>query len=147
MTDHTTKSANEIAKTIDLKNIKVLLVEDNDHAMRLVKMVLRDLGVTQIFTAKNGREALDFLGDCEDMISLVISDWNMPHVSGIELLTQLRTARPNLPFLMLTARATADSIKEARDHGVDAYLAKPFSPDQLERKIISLARRVPAKAG
>jgi CheY-like chemotaxis protein len=147
MADSTKRPNSESGKVVDLRELKILLVDDNDHAMRLVKMILRDLGVNQIFTARDGREALDFLGDCEDMISLVISDWNMPHVTGIELLTQLRTVRPNLPFLMLTARATTDAIKEARDHGVDAYLAKPFSPEQLERKIISLARRVTEKVG
>jgi CheY-like chemotaxis protein len=127
---------------VDLSNLKILLVEDNPHAMKLVRMVLQDIGVGQIFTAKDGRAALDFLGECEDLVNLVISDWNMPRLSGLELLSQLRTARPDIPFLMLTARATVDSVKQARESKVSAYLVKPFSPEQLERKVLALARAI-----
>lgn len=129
--------------TIDLKMMKILLVEDQDHAMKLVRMILRELGVTQIFTAKDGREAIEFLGECEDLVNVIISDWNMPRMSGLELLRQVRTVRPNIPFIMVTGRATIDSVKQARDGGVTAYLAKPFSPEQLERKVISVARMIP----
>lgn len=127
---------------VDLNNLRVLLVEDNEHSMKLIKMVLQDLGITQVFCAKDGREALDFLGECEDLVNLVISDWNMPRVSGLDLLTQVRSARPDIPFLMLTGRNTIDSVKKARDAGVSAYIAKPFSPDMLARKILSIARKV-----
>jgi DNA-binding response OmpR family regulator len=127
---------------VDLSELKVLLVEDNPHAMKLVRMVLQDIGITQIFTAKDGRVALDFLGECEELVNLIISDWNMPRLSGLELLTQVRSARPEIPFLMLTARATVDSVKQARDSNVSAYLVKPFSPEQLERKVIALAKAI-----
>jgi two-component system chemotaxis response regulator CheY len=62
-------------------------------------------------------------------------------MTGVELLRQLRTARPNMPFLMITARGNAEAVNEARDHGVSAYLVKPFAPAELERKLLSLYRR------
>lgn len=127
---------------VDVDKLKILLVEDNPHALRLVRMVLRDLGIHQIFTAKDGREALNFLGECDDLVNMVISDWNMPNMSGLELLRQIRATGQETPFLMLTARATSESVEAAREAGVTAYIAKPFSPEQLERKILALASKV-----
>jgi len=129
---------------IDLGKLKVLVVEDNREAAHLIRMVLRDMGVNQIFDATDGREALDFLDKSEQFINLVISDWNMPRMTGIELLRQIRSVRPDMPFLMITARGSVDAVKEARDQGVSAYVVKPFAPAELERKLISLYRRAQA---
>ena len=131
---------------IDLGKLKVLVVEDNREAAHLIRMVLRDMGVNQIFDATDGREALDFLDKSEQFINLVISDWNMPRMTGIELLRQIRSVRPDMPFLMITARGSVDAVKEARDQGVSAYVVKPFAPAELERKLISLYRRAQAAA-
>ena len=131
---------------LDIQKIRLLVVDDNLQAVRLVRMLLHDLGCTQIYTAKDGREALEFLGACDELVDGVISDWNMPRMPGIELLRQVRTVYPEMPFLMLTGRATIDAVKEARTHGVTAYLAKPFSPDQLQQKVLHLVRKCPRES-
>jgi CheY-like chemotaxis protein len=127
---------------LDYSKIKVLIVEDNDHARKLLRMILKDMGITQIFTATDGVAALQFLGESEEMVNCVISDWNMPNMTGIQLLRQVRSVSPELPFLMLTGRNTKEAVQEAHEAKVTAYLAKPFSPEQLERKIMALLRKL-----
>lgn len=123
-----------------IEDLSVLVVDDEGSVTRLIRMMLTDLGVAQVFTAKDGREALDFLGDFDDMIDVIICDWNMPRVSGLNLLQQIRTVDPDVPFLMLTGRADADSVKAARDVGVSGYMLKPFSAEQLHAKLTTVAR-------
>jgi two-component system, chemotaxis family, chemotaxis protein CheY len=127
---------------VDFSKVKVLLVDDEAYAIKLMRMLLQDMGITQIFSASNGRDALNFLGECEDLVNLVLCDWNMPMMDGKTLLEQIRTVNPDLLFVMVTGRATVESVREARDLGVNAYIAKPFSPVQLEQKIIAMARLI-----
>lgn len=123
-------------------SLSILVVDDEASVTRLVRMMLKDLGITQVYMSKDGKEALGLLGDFGDDIDLVICDWNMPGCSGLELLKQVRTVDPRLPFLMLTARADVSSVKEARDFGVSDYLKKPFSAESLQKKILAQARRL-----
>ena len=92
-----------------------------------------------MFTANDGKEALDFLGSCDDLVDIIICDWKMPRMTGIELLQQVRTVDADVPFLMLTGLANVDSVVAARESRVSAYLRKPFSAEQLEQKIRALA--------
>ena len=127
---------------IDLKNLHVLAVEDNTLTLRLIQAVLKDMGVGQVFTAGDGREAQTFLDGADDLINLIICDWNMPRMSGLELLKQVRMTRPEMPFLMVTARGTIDSVVAAKKSGVSGYVVKPFSPAELEQKVVAMARRI-----
>ena len=124
---------------VDLSNLNVLVVDDEVSITRLVKMTLADLDVSQVYIAKNGMEALKLLGELDD-IDVVICDWNMPRMSGLELLLQVRTVDHDMPFIMLTGRADVNSVKEAKDLGVSDYLIKPFRSDVLEKKLTRLAR-------
>ena len=123
-----------------LPDLNVLVVDDENAVMRLIKMVLADFGVTQVFTAKNGAKALALLGSFDD-IDIIICDWNMPGMSGLNLLQQVRTVDREIPFIMLTGRADLSSVMEARDFGVSDYLVKPFTPEKLEAKLSRLVRR------
>ncbi len=116
------------------------LVEDNFEAMSLLKNMLTDLEVSQAYTAKDGKEALDFLGSCDDLIDLVLCDWNMPKMSGLDLLHQVRTVDPDLPFVMITGTADMESVAAAKSSGVTAYIVKPFSQDQLRKKLSLIVR-------
>ncbi|MEE8189849.1 MAG: response regulator [Kiloniellales bacterium] len=127
---------------LDLKNTHILVVEDNTRTLRLIMAVLKDMGVGQVFTAKDGREAQTFLDGAREMINLIICDWNMPRMTGLELLKQVRMSDPGMPFLMVTARGSVDSVMAAKKSGVSAYIVKPFSPSELEQKVVSLARRL-----
>lgn len=116
-------------------DLKILIVEDQNEARAMMRNMLLELGVNQIFEASNGREALTFIDNAMDFIDLIICDWNMPSMSGVELLRQLRTVEPNMPFLMVTGRSDMESVVEAKSSGVTAYIRKPFSPKQLEAKL------------
>jgi len=120
----------------------VLVVDDEPQVTRTVKEMLRDMGISQVFAAKDGREALDVLGALHEDLHLVIADWNMPRMSGIELLAQVRGADPDIAFLLLTGRADAESVLAARERGVSGYLRKPFSAEQLKAKLVIMAQHI-----
>ena len=128
-----------------LNDLIVLAVEDQSEAMRLLRSMLTDLGINQIYTAQNGKDALEFLDDCEEMINLIICDWNLPQVTGLELLRQIRTADPDIPFLMVTGASDRESVMVAQENGVTGYLAKPYSQNDLEKKLNLVLRVMRAK--
>ncbi|MBC8792614.1 MAG: hypothetical protein C6Y20_13515 [Tagaea sp. CACIAM 22H2] len=124
-------------------NLSVLLVEDDAFAIKIAQTVLRQLKVPYVSTAKDGAEALDVLNSGMQRFDLIVSDWNMPEMSGLQLLKAVRMKWPGMPFIMLTGKASPEFVVEARDNGVDAYVVKPFSPAQLGQKIAAV---VAAKA-
>jgi len=116
-------------------DMKVLLVEDQGEARAMMRNMMMELGITQIFEASDGREALNFLDSAYDFIDIIVCDWNMPAMSGVEVLRQLRTVDAAMPFLMVTGRSDVESVVEAKSSGVTAYIRKPFSPKELEAKL------------
>ncbi len=122
--------------------LKVLLVDDSFESLNLIRNMLQDLAVTQIYTAKNGMEAMDLLGifEGDDALDVVLCDWNMPRMTGLELLKQLRTCDPDLPFIMITGLANYEAVAEAKSYGVTGYIKKPFSVDQLKKKLGLVSR-------
>jgi two-component system chemotaxis response regulator CheY len=123
-----------------LADLRVLAVEDNVQARALLRSTLKELGIDQIFMAKDGKEALDFLADCDEMINVIVCDWNMPRVTGLEILRQVRTVDRDIPFMMLTGAADLDSVSIAKESGVTSYLAKPYSQDDLGKKLKQILR-------
>ena len=124
------------------ENLRVLIVDDERSVVKILRMMLANIGVTQIFTAKDGVEALSFLGECTEMVNTIICDWNMPRMSGIKLLEQVRTTDPDMAFVMVTGRATLEAVYDAKSLNVTAFVAKPFSQDEIKRKLELVARRV-----
>ncbi len=127
---------------LDLQKLHILVVEDNARTLKLIQADLKDMGVGQVFTAMDGHEAQSFLDSGSDLINLIICDWNMPKMTGLDLLKQVRMTMPEMPFLMVTARGTIDSVMAAKKSGVTGYVVKPFSPAELEQKVVALARRI-----
>lgn len=123
------------ARKEDISDLRVLVVDDQADTRAMVKNMLGECGITQVFDAADGRQAMQFMDTAFDFIDLVICDWNMPGMSGVELLRQLRTVDPRFPFMMITGRADHSSVVEAKSSGVTAYIAKPFSTTQLEAKL------------
>ena len=111
----------------DLGNLKVLIVEDQSEARAMIRNMLLELGINQVFESCDGREALNFIDSAFDFVDVIICDWNMPKMTGVELLRQLRTVDQDVPFLMVTGRADVDSVVEAKSSGVTGYVSKPFS--------------------
>ena len=117
----------------------ILIVDDYSRMLRIIRNLLRQLGFEQVEEAADGASALAKLR--EKPFSLVISDWNMEPMSGLELLRQVRAdpALASVPFLMVTAEARAAKIAEAQRAGADGYIIKPFGAEALGLKIAALA--------
>ena len=121
-----------------LDNANILVVEDNAQTTRLIRMMLQDMHVGNIVTTKDGIEAQEVLDGGDEEIDAILCDWRMPRMTGIELLKQVRMTHPDMPFMMVTANADIDSIKLAAASGVSGYIAKPFAPLQLKKKLVAL---------
>ena len=124
--------------------MKVLVVDDFATMRRIVKNLLKDLGFKNIVEADDGKTALPILQ--EDKIDLLVTDWNMPGMTGIDLLKEVR-ADPklvNLPVLMVTAEAKREQIILAAQAGVNGYVIKPFTAATLKEKIDKIFERVEA---
>ena len=118
--------------------LKVLVVDDDPAMVDLVDAVLQSLRVPIVWTAPDGDKAWSIFQKAGDQLDLIICDWVMPGMSGLDLLRRVRKSESVVPFLMLTARTTAEAVAEARDAGVDAYIVKPFDPRALRDKIVTL---------
>jgi two-component system chemotaxis response regulator CheY len=126
------------------KNLKILVVDDFSTMRRIIKNLLRDLGFTQIAEADDGTTALPMLkaGDFD----LLITDWNMPGMTGIDLLKAVRADEKlaKLPVLMVTAEARREQIIAAAQAGVNGYIIKPFTAATLKEKLEKIFARLNA---
>ncbi len=114
---------------------KVLIVDDFATMRRIIKNLLKQLGVEKMEEAEDGVKALQKLRS--EKFDLVISDWNMPNMTGLELLQNVRNdpALKTLPFLMVTAEAEKENVLLAIKMGVSNYIVKPFTADVLQEKL------------
>ena len=117
------------------KNIRILIVDDFSTMRRIVKNLLNDLGFHNTSEADDGHSALAELRKAP--FDLVITDWNMPGMPGLDLLKAVRSddKLAKLPVLMLTAEAKREQIVEAAQAGVNGYVIKPFTAATLKEKI------------
>ena len=123
----------------DFSDLTVVIIDVEPSVSRLLKIMLNDLNVAQVFVAKDGRDALDFLDSFDDAgVDFVICDWNLPRMTRFELLEQFRTVDPDVPFVMLTGRNDMESETAARDMGVTGYLLKSYLQEQLEAYLTSV---------
>lgn len=120
----------------------VLVVDDFSTMRRIVAALLKGLGCERVIEAENGLEALRVLERAP--VDLVVSDWSMPEMTGLELLTRLRNhpRLGSLPFLMVSAEGGRDNIVQAARGGADGYIVKPFTALVLCEKVeLALRRR------
>ena len=124
------------------KNMKILVVDDFSTMRRIVKNLLRDLGFTNTAEADDGSTAWPMLQSND--YDFLVTDWNMPGMTGIELLKKVRAddRLKNLPVLMVTAEAKRDQIVAAAQAGVNGYVVKPFTAAALKEKIEKIFERV-----
>lgn len=117
-------------------NMRVLVVDDFATMRRIIKNILLQLGFKNIIEADDGTTAWEILEKGEP-VDLIISDWNMPKMTGIELLKKVRSDDrfKDLPFLMVTAEAQKENIVEAVKYRVSQYIVKPFTPETLKEKL------------
>lgn len=128
---------------LDLSHLTILVADDSDFGRRLLRTTLKALNVGDVREAPDGAEALKMIRLCKPDILLV--DWEMPHLNGVELIRLLRTAEdspaPFLPIIMVTAYATKYHVVTARDAGANEYLIKPFSAASLFSRIRAVIER------
>lgn len=117
------------------KDINVLIVDDFSTMRRILKNILRQLDFKNIIEADDGTTAVDILN--EQKVGLIVCDWNMPKMTGIELLRHVRATDglSDIPFLMVTAEAQQENIIEAVKAKVNNYVVKPFTAETLGEKI------------
>lgn len=116
-------------------DMRILIVDDFSTMRRIVRNILRQLGMNNVVEADDGTTAWDTLN--REKIDFIVSDWNMPKMTGIELLRKVRSSEEfaDIPFLMVTAEAQQENIIEAVQAKVSNYIVKPFTADTLKQKI------------
>jgi two-component system chemotaxis response regulator CheY len=124
------------------KDMKILIVDDFSTMRRIIKNLLRDLGFTNTAEADDGVTALPMLQNGN--FDFLVTDWNMPGMTGIDLLKAIRADEKlkDMPILMVTAEAKREQIVEAAQAGVNGYVVKPFTAAVLKEKIEKIFERV-----
>lgn len=129
-------SANKVRryKIMDL-SMKVLIVDDFATMRRIVRNILKQIGFKNIIEADDGKSALKELK--KGKVDLILCDWNMPEMPGIDLLKAIRSDNElkDIPFIMVTAEAQKDNIVEAVKAGVNNYVVKPFTAETISEKL------------
>lgn len=115
--------------------MRFLVVDDSTTMRRIIINTLNKLGHQECLEACNGREGIERLG--QGTVDMIITDWNMPEMSGIDFIRAVRTmdGHATTPVLMVTTNAAKDDIVEALRAGVNNYVVKPFTPDTIKEKI------------
>lgn len=129
------------AKRLVLGHRRFLVVDDLGTMRRIVCALLRELGARDLVEAEDGAQAFERLE--ANAIDFIVSDWNMPRMTGLQLLAKVRADSrfAHLPFLLVTAEARKDNILDAARAGADGYVVKPFSSNGLAEKIGAVLRR------
>jgi two-component system, chemotaxis family, chemotaxis protein CheY len=123
-------------------DLNILVVDDDAMVKSILVEYLEAMGFKNVYAAKKSTQALQIVQDSKTLIDLIISDWEMPEVSGLTLLKAVRNnpARKQTPFLLVTSQRSMERFKisQARQWAVDGYLMKPFRMDALREKIFSI---------
>lgn len=120
------------------KNLSVLIVDDFKTMLSIVRSLLKQLGFLNVKEATNGSMALEMLRDGD--FGLVISDWNMGPMTGLQLLREVRADEKlrSIPFIMVTAESTSENVIAVKEAGVSNYVVKPFNAETLKAKMLSV---------
>ena len=115
--------------------MRILVVDDSSTMRRIIINALNKIGLTDYIEAANGREGMERLSS--GPVDLIITDWNMPEMSGVDFIRAVRAndSMKQIPALMVTTNAAQDDITQAMEAGVNNYLVKPFTPDSIKEKI------------
>jgi two-component system, chemotaxis family, chemotaxis protein CheY len=126
--------------------MKILVVDDFTTMRRIVRNLLKQLGFENIEEAEDGQQAFSKLKD--EKYHFIISDWNMPNMTGIELLQNVRSdpELKGLPFLMVTAESEKERVIEAIKSGVNNYIIKPFTAEILKEKMEKIFEKMTGKS-
>ena len=120
------------------KNMPILIVDDYKTMLRIVRNLLKRVGFENVDEAADGGEAFNKMK--EKKYGLVISDWNMEPVTGLDLLKQVRSDgnMKGTPFIMITAESKTENVIAAKEAGVSNYIVKPFNAETLKQKLTAV---------
>ena len=120
------------------KKMNILIVDDYKTMLRIIRNLLNQLSFSNVQEAADGAAALDKLRD--GSFGLVISDWNMEPMTGLQLLREVRAddRLKSLPFVMITAESKTENVVAAKEAGVSNYIVKPFNAETLKSKLVSV---------
>ena len=120
------------------KNMRVMIVDDYNTMLRILRNLLRQLDINNVEEATDGEKALDLMR--RTAFDLVISDWNMAPMTGLDLLRAVRADEKlrRIPFIMVTAESKTENVITAKQAGVSNYIVKPFNAETLRMKIESV---------
>ena len=113
--------------------MKILIVDDSSTIRRIVKKVLGDMGQADVLEGANGLEAVNLSAD--GAVGLILMDWNMPEMSGIDAVKAIRAKGNKTPIVMVTTEAEKSRVIEAIQAGINDYVVKPFTPEQFKSKV------------
>jgi len=125
-----------------MSGLRVLVVDDESILRNLVEHALKAIGIKNISMAADGKKALQIYDGSDQPFDLIICDWIMPKMDGLEVLRQIRGRDRGTKFLMLTANATKEAVAEAIAAGTDSYVAKPFTASELHKKVKSVTKGI-----
>lgn len=131
-----------ISKPKKLSDLRVLVADDEADICQMVKFALESMGIRRIHCAGDGQDAWNIFYEAKGRLDLVISDWMMPRMTGLELLKRIRERDQEIPFLMLTVKLTRESVGDAAKAGVTGYVAKPFDIQILQRHVRAVIRKL-----
>jgi len=137
----TTAAETEVESRASIAARRFLVVDDFSTMRRIVSGLIRELGAENVIEAEDGLEALGKLD--RNTVDFIISDWNMPKMTGLELLKAVRADQrfSDIPLLLITAEARKENIVEAVREGADGYIVKPFTSNVLGDKIKAILKR------
>lgn len=126
----------------ELANLRVLVIDDMEAMRQMEVSCLKDIGVMQVVSANNGEQAWRLLQ--QQPVDLIICDWDMPQLNGLQLLKRVRQADriSHIPFIMVTANSEGALVKRAVVDGVSDYLVKPFQPRDLGYRVIKVLHQL-----
>ncbi len=129
---------------------RIIVVDDMRTMRTIIRKVLTGMGFSNVVDVEDGAKAWNAIKEAEAMrepFQLIVSDWTMPNLSGLDLLKKVRAdaVLAKTPFLMVTAESDAAQVKEAILAGVNNYVTKPFTPDSIKLKIQAIYDKLPKK--
>ena len=130
------------SKERSIESLGVLVIDDDVDILALVETLLRNMGITKIICASDGTVGLSHIYVPTVTIDLVICDWNMPHMSGLDVLQKVKKDFPEIAFAMLTVKTQENAMIAARRSGVDMYITKPIESSSFQKKIRLMAERI-----
>lgn len=132
-----------VSMSYNLEELKILVVEDNQPMLELVKSILETFGVGQVYTAKEGE--MGFKVFCRENTDMVITDWMMKPVNGLELTQMIRndplSPNPYVPVIMMTGFSEHKRVTGARDLGTTEFLVKPFKAEDMYKRLVQVVER------